>query len=86
MTAMTKTLARDLAPSNVTVNAITPGVIDTNPDGLAEEKRREVERIIPLGRMGVPGDIAYATLFLASPMGSYITGATIDVNGGILKR
>ncbi len=86
MNAMTKTLARDLALAGVTVNAITPGVIDTNPDGLTPEKRRDIESIIPLARLGVPEDIAYATLFLASPMGSYITGATIDVNGGILKR
>ncbi len=86
MIAMTKTLARDLAPSSITVNAITPGVIDTNPEGLTPQQRREIESIIPLARLGAPEDIAYAALFLASPMGSYITGATIDVNGGFLKR
>ena len=42
--------------------------------------------MIPLGRLGHPNDIAYAALFLASPMAAYITGATLDVNGGLLKR
>jgi 3-oxoacyl-[acyl-carrier protein] reductase len=42
--------------------------------------------MIPLGRLGTPREIAYAVLFLASPMAAYITGATLDVNGGILKR
>lgn len=86
MIAMTKTLARDLAPHNVTVNAIAPGQIDTRPEFLTPEQRKHLESIIPLGRLGRPEEIAYAVLFLASPMGSYITGATLDVNGGILKR
>ncbi len=85
MIAMTKTLARDLAPSGVTVNAITPGVIETSFD-LAPEARERINDMVPLGRIGVPEDIAHAALFLASPMASYITGATIDVNGGLLKR
>ncbi|MDP6775152.1 MAG: SDR family NAD(P)-dependent oxidoreductase [Candidatus Latescibacteria bacterium] len=85
MIAMTKTLARDLAPSGVTVNAITPGVIETSFD-LSPEARQRVQEMVPLGRIGSPEDIAYAALFLASPMASYITGATIDVNGGLLKR
>ncbi len=83
---MTKTLSRDLAGSGITVNAITPGVIDTNPDGMPEDARKQVEKLVPLGRVGLPEDIAYPALFLASRMGAYITGATIDVNGGILKR
>ena len=86
MIAMTKTLARDLAPFNVTVNAIAPGVIETVGNPFTPEGRREMENGIPLGRLGTPEDIAYASLFLASPMASYITGATIDVNGGMLKR
>jgi 3-oxoacyl-[acyl-carrier protein] reductase len=85
MLAMTKTLARDLAP-HVTVNAIAPGQIDTDPDLLTQEARQRVTAMIPLGRLGEAEDIAYAALFLASPLASYITGATIDVNGGILKR
>lgn len=84
--AMTKTLARDLAADNVTVNAITPGQIATRPEQFTAESMQRVVEMIPLGRLGVPEDIAHAVLYLASPMGAYITGATIDVNGGILKR
>jgi 3-oxoacyl-[acyl-carrier protein] reductase len=86
MISLTKTLARDLAPYNVTVNAIAPGQIDTRPDLLTAEERERIVAQIPLGRLGDPYDIANAVLFLASAMGSYITGATVDVNGGILKR
>ncbi len=83
---MTKTLARDLAPFGITVNAIAPGQIDADPDLLTPEARQHVESLIPLGRLGDPKEVAYAALFLASPMATYITGATLDVNGGILKR
>ena len=84
--AMTKTLARDLAPYNITVNSITPGQIDSRADMLSDESRQHIEAMIPLGRLGHVDDIAYAALFLASPMASYITGTTLDVNGGLLKR
>jgi 3-oxoacyl-[acyl-carrier protein] reductase len=84
--SFTKTLARDLAPFNVTVNAICPGQIETEMGALSAEARQRVTAMVPLGRLGRPEDIAYAALFLASPAASYITGATIDVNGGILKR
>lgn len=83
---MTKTLARDLAPDSITVNAIAPGQIDTRPDFLTTDQRQHLEGLIPLGRLGTPEEIAYPILFLASPMASYITGATLDINGGILKR
>lgn len=86
LAALTKTLARDLASSQVTVNAIAPGQIDTAPELLTEEQRTAVMGMIPLGRLGDPLDIANAVLFLASELASYVTGATIDVNGGILKR
>ena len=86
LAAMTKTLARDLAPAGVTVNAISPGQIDADPDLLSDEQRTHVMGLIPLGRLGEPEEIAYAALFLASPMAAYMTGATIDANGGILKR
>jgi NAD(P)-dependent dehydrogenase (short-subunit alcohol dehydrogenase family) len=86
MLAMTKTLARDLAPYNITVNSITPGQIDSRGDMLSGEARQRLEKMIPLGRLGHVDDIAYAALFLASPMASYITGTTLDVNGGLLKR
>jgi 3-oxoacyl-[acyl-carrier protein] reductase len=86
MLSMTKTLARDLAPYGVTVNAITPGQIDSRADMLTDEARQRVEAMIPLGKLGHVDDIAYAALFLASPMARYITGLTLDVNGGLLKR
>lgn len=84
--AFTKTLARDLAPYGVTVNAIAPGQIDADPHLLSDEARQRVVGMVPLGRLGEPREVAYAALFLASPMAAYITGATLDVNGGILKR
>jgi len=84
--AMTKTLARDLGGDTITVNAIAPGQIDTRPEFLTDEQRQRLEGLITLGRLGRPEEIAYPILFLASPMGAYITGATLDVNGGILKR
>ena len=86
LAAMTKTLARDLAPHGITVNAISPGQIDADPKLLSPEQRQKVTAMIPLGRLGEPDEIAYAALFLASPMADYVTGTTIDVNGGILKR
>lgn len=84
--SMTKTLARDLAPHGITVNAIAPGQIDTRPEFLTPQQRQTLEKLIPLGRLGAPEEIAYPVLFLASPMAAYVTGATLDVNGGILKR
>lgn len=86
LVSMTKTLARDLAPFEITVNAIAPGQIDADPNLLTPEARQRILTMIPLGRLGEPEEIAYAALFLASPMAAYITGATLDVNGGILKR
>lgn len=84
--SFTKTLSRELAPYNITVNAIAPGQIETDMGALADEARRRLLEMIPLKRLGTPQDIANAALFLASSGASYITGATIDVNGGILKR
>ena len=86
MLAMTKTLSRDLAPYNITVNSSTPGQINSRPGMLSDEAMKRVEAMIPLGRLGHVDDIANAVLFLASPMASYITGTTLDVNGGLLKR
>jgi len=86
MITMTKTLARDMASFNITVNAIAPGQIDTSMGRLTPEQRDKMVSMIPLGRLGRPEEIAYAVLFLASEEAGYITGATLDVNGGILKR
>jgi 3-oxoacyl-[acyl-carrier protein] reductase len=80
----TKSLALEIASRGITVNAIAPGYIETGMTGkLTEEQRSEMLKRIPLGRAGRPEDIAHAALFLASEGASYITGATIHVNGGL---
>jgi NAD(P)-dependent dehydrogenase (short-subunit alcohol dehydrogenase family) len=85
--ALTRTLARDGAAHGITANAVAPGQIDTGMSRtLTPEALRARTAIIPLGRLGTPEEIGYAVLFLASEEAAYITGATLDVNGGILKR
>mgnify|MGYP006197118787 CR=1 FL=1 len=81
-----KAMARELGPDGIRVNSITPGLIQTDITGdkLTDDLKAEVIKGIPLGRLGVAVDIANACLFLASDLSSYITGATIDVNGGML--
>ena len=83
---MTKTLARDLAADGITANAVSPGQIETDMGGLTGDARRALEERIPLGRLGIPEDVAYAVLYLASEEAGYITGHTLDVNGGLLFR
>lgn len=79
-----KSLAREVGSRNVTVNCIAPGFIDTDMTrGLPGEQREALIKQIPLGRLGEPGDIAAAVLFLASPGAAYITGCTLHVNGGM---
>jgi len=79
-----RSLALELAKKKILVNAIAPGTIDTDIIASYSKKMRE-ERIkeIPLGRLGIPEDIANACLFLASDLSNYITGETINVNGGL---
>ena len=80
----TKSLAKELAPKGIRVNGIAPGVIDTPLH--AHTPPEIMQRFIadvPLGRVGVPADIAGVVVFLASPSARYITGQTIDVNGGL---
>ncbi len=85
--ALTKTLARDLGPFGVTVNAVAPGQIATRMGTQqGAEQLAELRRQIPIGRLGTPEEVAAAIRFLASPEASYITGATLDVNGGIARR
>jgi len=87
MIAFTKTLARDLGPSGVTVNAIAPGQIDTRMGtAMPADYLAALTAQIPLGRLGSASDIAFSVRFLASEEAGYITGATLDVNGGIAKR
>ncbi len=82
--SMTKSLARELAPFGVTVNAISPGVINTEMTvGLPEKIKSDLLSHIPLSKFGSPEDIAEAALFLASGDAGYITGQVISVDGGI---
>ncbi len=81
---MSMALAREIGSRGITVNAVAPGFIDTDMTaGLADEHRAHLLSQIPLGRLGKAEEIAEACLFLASPAGAYITGATLHVNGGM---
>jgi 3-oxoacyl-[acyl-carrier protein] reductase len=81
---MTKSLARELASRNITVNCIAPGFIDTDMTrALSEEQRKALLEHIPLGRLGSGEDVAAAVAYLASPGGGYVTGAVLHVNGGM---
>jgi 3-oxoacyl-[acyl-carrier protein] reductase len=82
---LTKSLARELASRNITVNAVAPGFIDTDMTrSLSDELKEGLLKQIPLGRLGSADDVAEAVLFLASPAAAYITGQTLSVNGGML--
>ncbi|MBP6709680.1 MAG: 3-oxoacyl-ACP reductase FabG [Propionivibrio sp.] len=84
VTGMTRSLARELGSRNVTVNCVAPGLIDTDMTKVLDEKQREaLSSNIPLGRLGLPEEVAAAVGFLASPAASYVTGTTIHVNGGM---
>jgi 3-oxoacyl-[acyl-carrier protein] reductase len=81
----TKTVAREYASRAVTVNAVAPGFIDTAmTQGLSPDVKEVLQKQIPLGRLGQPGDIAAAVRFLASDEAAYITGQVLHVNGGML--
>jgi NAD(P)-dependent dehydrogenase (short-subunit alcohol dehydrogenase family) len=80
----TKACARELGPDNIRVNAICPSMIDTDITGgaLTPERREEIKRSIPMGRIGEASEVAGCALFLASSLASYVTGSEIDINGG----
>lgn len=79
--AMTKSLAKELGPSNIRVNSIAPGIIDTDMNSfLSKEELSEIVNDIPLERIGLPSDVANTVLFLDK--NSYITGQVIQVTGG----
>jgi len=82
---MSKALAQEVASRGVTVNVVAPGFIETPmTDVLDDEQRAKLVGSIPLGRMGQPGDVAAAVVYLASEEAGWITGATLHVNGGMV--
>ena len=87
VTTITRGMARSLAPHSIRVNAVAPGLVETpmlvGPDTTAEDVER-LAATIPMGRLGQPGDHVGATVFLASDMARYMTGATVNVSGGFL--
>lgn len=84
MLGFTKSLAREVGSRGITVNAVAPGMIDTDMTrALGEAQRKALLATIPLNRLGAPAEIAAVVAFLASPGGGYITGETIHVNGGM---
>lgn len=82
---LTKALAKQLGPFNITVNAIAPGTIETAMTDVLQYSP-DVMKAIPLGRYGEVSDIAAAALYLAGDDANYVTGATLDVNGGLAMR
>jgi len=84
MVGFTKALAREVGSRNITVNTVAPGFIETDMTRDLDTSQREaLSKQIPLARLGSPEDIAGAVVFLASPAAAYITGETLNVNGGM---
>lgn len=83
---LARAMAREFGPDNIRVNCITPGLIatDINKGKIPEDRRASILESIPLGRIGDPDDIGGVCLFLASDLSKYLTGVTLDVNGGML--
>jgi len=83
---LAKAMARELGPDNIRVNSVAPGLIatDITGDKLTDEMKAKIIEGIPLSRLGQTQDVAGIYLFLASDLSAYVTGATIDVNGGML--
>ena len=87
MIGFCKSLAKEVATRGVTVNCVSPGFIETDmTKKLNESQKEQITKNIPMIKMGSPDDIAYAVAFLASDKASYITGETINVNGGLFMQ
>lgn len=85
--ALTRVFASELASSGVTVNAVAPAIVDTPMlRTIPPEKIEQLKRQIPVGRVCAPAEVAALVAFLASDAAGYITGATFDINGGVLMR
>ena len=83
--ALTKGLAREVAPHGITVNAVCPALVDTDMSSLfTDEELKRYIGTVPLRRLGKPEDVAQAVLYLCSEEASYITGEVLDINGGLL--
>ena len=84
LVGMSKSLAAEVASRNITVNAVAPGFIQTAmTDVLTDDQKKMIADRIPAGRMGQPGEIAAAVVYLASEEAAYVTGETIQINGGM---
>ncbi len=81
---LTKSLAREVASRNITVNAVAPGYIQTAMTGVLEDKvKQKIAETIPLRRIGLPQEVAHGVAFLASDKAAYITGHVLHINGGL---
>lgn len=85
LAGFTRALALEVAPSGITVNAVAPGVIDTDMNrGYTPQEIEDLQALIPAGRLGTPEEIAAVVRFLCSPQASYITGQVLSPNGGLV--
>jgi 3-oxoacyl-[acyl-carrier protein] reductase len=81
---LTKTIAREYASRNITVNAVAPGYVDTDmTQAMSEEAREAVQKVIPLGRTATAHEIAAGIVYLASDEAGYVTGQVLRINGGM---
>jgi 3-oxoacyl-[acyl-carrier protein] reductase len=84
LVGMSKSLAQEVASRGITVNVVAPGFVDTAmTEALSEAQKGRIVGQIPLGRVGQPGDVAGAVVYLASDEAGWVTGATLHVNGGM---